>query len=82
VNPYALETVPLKKLFLGPDPPIKDDNVEPPISIDEDNYVEVDYKFHIDATFVQFNYESKNVEEVKGLSQITPTLHEEEQYWW
>jgi hypothetical protein len=48
-------------------------DVEP---LTSENDVEVDYEFHNNASLVQveLNFEDKDIEETKGLSQIKPTL--------
>ncbi len=52
------------------------DDMEPSMSVYEDDDVEVDYEFHNNAAFVQIKLglEETDVEEVQGLSQIRPTL--------
>ncbi len=51
-------------------------DVEPPMSVYEDNNVEVEYEFHNNVAFVQneLELEEKDVEEVQDLSQIQTTL--------
>jgi hypothetical protein len=51
-------------------------DVEPSMSVYENNDVEVDYEFQDNAEFVQIELglEETDVEEVQGLSQIRPTL--------
>jgi hypothetical protein len=52
------------------------DDVGSPMDIDEDDKIEVDYKFHNDAAFVQtkLGLKEEDVEELKGVSQIRSTL--------
>jgi hypothetical protein len=51
-------------------------DVEPLMSVYEDNDIEVDYEFHNNVSFVQIELglKEEDVEEVQGLSQIRPTL--------
>jgi hypothetical protein len=51
-------------------------DVGPPMSVYEDDGIEVDYEFHSNVAFVQIELEleEEDVEEVQGLSQIRPTL--------
>jgi hypothetical protein len=53
-----------------------DNDVEPPMSVYEDDDVEVEYEFHNNIAFMQIELglEGEDVEEVQGLSQIRPTL--------
>jgi hypothetical protein len=53
-----------------------DNDVEPLMSVYEDDDAEVDYEFHNNAAFVQIELglEEMDDEEVQGLSQIRPTL--------
>ncbi len=52
------------------------DDVEFSMNVNEDNEIEMDYKFHNDAAFVQIELglEEEDVEELKVVSQIRPTL--------
>jgi hypothetical protein len=54
----------------------RNDDMEPLMSVYEDDDVEVDYEFHNNAAFVQIELglEELDVEEVHGLSQTRPTL--------
>jgi hypothetical protein len=54
----------------------RDNDVEPLMSVYEDDDVKVDYKFHNDTAFVQIElgFKEMDVEEAQGLSQIRPTL--------
>jgi hypothetical protein len=52
------------------------DDVGYPMNVNEDDEIEVDYKFHNNAAFVQIKLglKEEDVEELKGMSQIRPTL--------
>jgi hypothetical protein len=52
------------------------DDMEPPMSVYEDDDVEVDYEFYNNVAFMQIELglEEDDVEELQGLSQIRPTL--------
>jgi hypothetical protein len=53
-----------------------DDDVGSSMNDDEDDEIKEDYKFHNDAAFVQIELglEEEDVEELKGISKIRPTL--------